>query len=72
MIGRFELKALFNIYAFLEVERSANKIKVLGKRYHNYIVLRIDLNENETVKMIEAFYFDYLADAKALFLKVDK
>lgn len=70
MIGQFEIKALFNIYKFLEVERSANTIKVLGRRYKNYTVLKIDLNEDQTVGKIEAFYFDYFADAKNKFLKV--
>ena len=70
MIGRFEIKALFNIYDFLEVKKSANEIKILGKRYNNYAVIKIDLNEDQTVKMIEAFYFDYLVDAKELFLTV--
>ena len=64
MIGQFEIKALFNIYDFLEVERSANKIRVLGKRYHNYVVLKIDLNDDQTVKAIYACYFDNFADAK--------
>lgn len=31
MIGRFEIRNLFNIYDFKEVNRSANTIKVLGK-----------------------------------------
>jgi len=70
MIGQFEIKALFNIYEFLEVERSANKIKVLGRRYKNYAVLKIDLNEDQTVGKIEAFYFDYFSDAKSCYLKV--
>lgn len=71
MIGRFEIKVLFNIYEFLDVKKSANKIKILGKRYNDYVVIKIDLNEDQTVKMIEAFYFDYLVDAKELFLTVD-
>lgn len=70
MIGQFEIKALFNIYEFLEVERSANKIKVLGRRYKNYAVLKIDLNDDQTVGTIKAFYFDYFSDAKTKFLKV--
>lgn len=70
MIGRFEIKVLFNIYDFLEVKKLANKIKILGKRYDNYVVVKIDLNEDQTVKMIEAFYFDYLVEAKELFLTV--
>ena len=70
MIGQFEIKAICNIYEFLEVERSANTIKVLGKRYKNYTGLKIDLNEDQTVGMIKAFYFDYFSDAKNKFLKI--
>lgn len=67
MIGRFEIRNLFNIYDFKEVNRSANTIKVLGKRYNDYIVLKIDLNENQTVKAINANYFDNFADATEYF-----
>lgn len=63
MIGRFEIRNLFNIYDFKEVNRSANTIRVLGKRYNDYIVLKIDLNENQTVKAINANYFDNFSDA---------
>ena len=67
MIGRFEIRNLFNIYDFKEVNRSANTIKVLGKRYINYIVLKIDLNEDQTVKAINANYFDNFSDAREYF-----
>lgn len=67
MIGRFEIRNLFNIYEFKEVNRSANTIKVLGKRYINYIVLKIDLNEDQTVKVINANYFDNFSDATEYF-----
>ena len=67
MIGQFQIKALFNIYHFLGVKQSTNKIKVLGKRYKNYTVLKIDLNEDQTVGMIKAFYFDNLSEAEKLF-----
>lgn len=67
MIGRFEIRNLFNIYDFKEVNRSANTIRVLGKRYNDYIVLKIDLNENQTVKAINANYFDNFSDATEYF-----
>lgn len=70
MVGRFEIKILFNIYKFLEVEQSANKIKIFSKRYDDYVVIKIDLNYDQTVAMIKAFYFDYFSDAKNKFLNI--
>lgn len=52
------------------MEQFANKIKVFSKRYDDYVVIKIDLNYDQTVAMIKAFYFDNLSDAENKFLNI--
>ena len=72
MISSFSIKALFNIYKIIEVNQSVNKVKVFGKIEKGYLVLKIDLNEDRSIKAIRSERFTDYSNAENYFINTFK
>lgn len=64
MISSIGITSLFNIHQIMNIEQSSDKVKILGKVKHYYIILKIDIREDQSIKTIRSFEYSYFSDAK--------